>query len=137
MSEGNINCKLKYSVSDTGRGITKEKRSTLFKFLDPQNYLNQDLNSEGYQNTTSLAGTGLGISQKIAHQLNTNIEFTSTQGAGSTFWFTIDITDPFEPMNPESQNNIEFAREAVRKTRKELKSSRKPPVQLKKLWSKC
>ena len=28
-------CQIKYTVSDTGRGITKEKKQTLFKFLDP------------------------------------------------------------------------------------------------------
>ena len=33
MSSDKIHCQLKYSVSDTGRGITKEKKQELFKFL--------------------------------------------------------------------------------------------------------
>lgn len=41
--------------------------------------------------TTSLAGTGLGISQKIANKLGTNIEFKSTEGNGSTFWFVLKL----------------------------------------------
>ena len=49
--------------------------------------------------TTPLAGTGLGISQKIAFELGTKIEYTSTPKFGSSFWFTVKITAPYVPMN--------------------------------------
>ena len=56
--------------------------------------------------TTSLAGTGLGISQKIANMLGTKIEFTSTVNVGSTFWFTVDITDFYIPSDIPKKNSL-------------------------------
>ena len=82
-------CEIKYSVSDTGRGISKEKKQSLFKFLDPDTCKLQEDSKQ--EETTQLAGTGLGISQKIMEKLGTKIEYTSTLGIGSTFWFTLKI----------------------------------------------
>ena len=84
---------LKYTVSDTGRGISKEKRDALFKFLDPTMFNSKTFSLESQPGTTSLAGTGLGISQKIAHQLGSTIEFTSTLSVGSTFWFVVGVNE--------------------------------------------
>ena len=41
--------------------------------------------------TTKLAGTGLGISHKIANALNSQIKFTSNVGTGSRFWFKLEV----------------------------------------------
>ena len=41
--------------------------------------------------TTKLAGTGLGISQRIAHKLGSEVKVSSTVGVGSKFWFEICI----------------------------------------------
>jgi len=41
--------------------------------------------------TTPLAGTGLGISQRIATKIGSKIQFKSAEGNGSSFWFIIDI----------------------------------------------
>lgn len=54
--------------------------------------------------TTNLAGTGLGISQKIAQKLGSKIQFTSAVDSGSNFWFVVDIVDGFVP-NPEVSNS--------------------------------
>ena len=86
---------MKYSVSDTGRGISKQKKKELFQFLDPEMYQYYDLTSTNEPETTSLGGTGLGISQKIAKEFGSKLEFTSTLNVGSTFWFTIDISEVF------------------------------------------
>lgn len=98
---------MKYSVSDTGRGISKQKRQELFKFLDclDDKYLNSD--DPGEPETTSLAGTGLGISQKIAKELGTVIEYISAVGIGSTFWFTMKVDEIYGSIpnfRNESQN---------------------------------
>lgn len=98
---------MKYSVSDTGRGISKQKRRELFKFLDglDDKYLNCENPSE--PETTSLAGTGLGISQKIAKELGSYIDYTSTVDIGSTFWFTMKIDEIYGAIphiQKESQN---------------------------------
>jgi signal transduction histidine kinase len=126
---------IKYSVSDTGRGISKDKKSTLFKFLDPDNYrgINQD-------ETTPLAGTGLGISQRIAEQLDTKIEFTSTLGISTTFWFTIDIKDSYVPHESSKFDELELIKEEVKNKRRDsIKSARRSGSSPKKSYSqkKC
>ena len=90
---------IKYTVADTGIGITEEKKRTLFKFLDSDNFRDVDIEKSSKISTTPLAGTGLGISQKIAFELGTKIEYTSTPKFGSSFWFTVKITAPYIPMN--------------------------------------
>ena len=104
-SNNNIHYQIKYTVSDTGCGISKEKKLLLFKFLDPINSLvNSKTSLE--PTTTSLAGTGLGISQKIANMLGTKIEYISTVNVGSTFWFSVDITDKFVPIERKEEKSI-------------------------------
>ena len=79
-------------MSDSGWGISEKKKHTLFKFLDPN--LWDEINSQdGNEQTTPLAGTGLGISQKIAMQIGTTINFKSTEGNGSSFWFELEIDE--------------------------------------------
>lgn len=89
ISSPNINevkNKFKIAVSDSGCGIPEHKKRSLFKFLDPN--LGK-INSK--HSTTPLAGTGLGISQKIALELGTKLEFKSTEGNGTSFWFVLDV----------------------------------------------
>ena len=103
---------IKYTVSDTGWGISKSKRKSLFKFLG--NAENSDNPENNLQpSTTSLAGTGLGISQKIANMLGTNIEYTTAVNVGSTFWFTINITDLFVPIERKNDGDISISFEEV------------------------
>lgn len=90
---GNMS-EIKYTVSDTGIGITNEKKRTLFKFLDSDNYRELDIYDNNKASTTPLAGTGLGISQKIAFELGTKIEYSSTSKVGSSFWFKVIINSP-------------------------------------------
>ena len=134
--ENSSHCYIKYTVSDTGRGISKEKKQTLFKFLDPNCYKNSDLINSREPMTTSLAGTGLGISQKIANMLGTRIEYTSTVNVGSTFWFTVEITDFYVPSDIPKNRLLRYSHyysiifisyfSVQRAKRSPLKSSRKP-----------
>jgi hypothetical protein len=64
----------------------EKNENNLFKFLDFSKFkdsfhINNGINTD----STKLAGTGLGISQKIAKQLNSKIQFTSIVGSGSKF----------------------------------------------------
>jgi len=79
---------IKFSVSDTGIGIAKERRENLLVFLDPSNYKNAE---DGIAATPKLAGTGLGISQKIMNMLGSQIELISAEGSGTIFWFKLKI----------------------------------------------
>ncbi|MDR2181025.1 MAG: response regulator [Synergistaceae bacterium] len=79
--------RLRFSVSDTGIGMTQEQMGRLFNAFQ--------------QADASIAsrygGTGLGltISQKIVEQMNGHIHVVSEPGKGSTFIFDVEIArDP-------------------------------------------
>lgn len=74
---------VRFAVSDSGSGITRKRRKTLFKFLQP------DVHKVGDTVSNQLAGTGLGIGQKIAKELGSEIKFISTVDSGSRFWFEV------------------------------------------------
>lgn len=69
--------KLLFYVSDTGCGIEKEIKDTVFK-----RFVKLDSFAQG-------TGLGLSISQMIVEKLNGEIGVESEKGKGSTFWFTL------------------------------------------------
>jgi PAS domain S-box-containing protein len=73
--------RVKFTVSDTGVGITPEQRGRVF-----QSFMQGDLST-----TRRYGGTGLGlaISQHLVARMGGDIDFESEPGRGSTFWFTV------------------------------------------------
>ncbi len=75
--------KIRFSICDTGIGISKEFQNKIF-----EEFFQTDIS-----NTRDYSGAGLGLSicQNIAKILNTKIELKSKLGEGSEFYFIVDI----------------------------------------------
>ncbi|MCG8701032.1 MAG: HAMP domain-containing histidine kinase, partial [Bacteroidales bacterium] len=76
----------KFSVIDTGCGIKQELQNQLF--LTRIKHSND--------NNTAVSGFGLMVSKKLITAHRGSINFSSKQGSGSTFWFTIPKKSSYE-----------------------------------------
>lgn len=74
---------LRISISDTGKGLTTEQQSRLFKPFD----------RAGAENS-HIPGTGLGlvIAKDLIERMNGSIGFESEVGKGSCFWIQVPIS---------------------------------------------
>ncbi|MCF8233996.1 MAG: response regulator [Bacteroidales bacterium] len=80
ISEEDKKIKLKFSVIDTGIGISEEGRKRLFKSFSQL--------SESTQRKFGGTGLGLAISKNLTQLMEGEIGVKSQEGKGSTFWFT-------------------------------------------------
>ena len=82
-------------VTDTGPGIAKELQENLF---EPFERLGREAGQiEG-------TGIGLSITKKIVEVLGGNIDFTSEQGVGSSFWIDIPMIEKRDSLTSDIQS---------------------------------
>ena len=86
---------LEFAVSDTGIGITEERRRRLFQYFSQ----GDSSFSKKYGGT----GLGLAISKKLAELLGGTIWFESEADRGSTFYFTTVFAFGQSPPQPEAE----------------------------------
>jgi hemerythrin-like metal-binding protein len=78
--------KILFSVSDTGRGISKENKDTIFKSF----YQVEESDKENQ----SGVGLGLAVTKSILKRMKGDIEVSSELGKGSSFTISIDLKIP-------------------------------------------
>lgn len=97
--------KLKFSVSDTGIGISKKAQQNLFETFQQAD------------STTSrtYGGTGLGLSicKKLAQSMNGDIKLVSTLGVGSTFIVELPLSTPDQQILASNDNLMYAGKRAI------------------------
>ena len=85
LSEGETRKKynIRFEISDTGVGISKEDQSRIFETFERAD----KIRNRGIEGT----GLGLAISNKLANLLGTEIKVKSQPEMGSSFWFDIEL----------------------------------------------
>jgi PAS domain S-box-containing protein len=92
--------KLRFSVTDTGVGISQEMQGRIFESFTQ---------ADG-STTRKYGGTGLGttISKQIAELMGGEIGLESEENAGSTFWFTAVFQRQLESRAEEEIEGVEL-----------------------------
>lgn len=86
------NDRLKISITDTGFGLDEEQLSHLFHAFDRAGAQFSDI--EG-------TGIGLVLSKKLIETMGGTVGVTSKKGAGSTFWFEVNLAKETDSIQPK------------------------------------
>lgn len=97
---------IRFEVSDTGIGISPDKQHLLFQeFSKIAGSVRSELGS---------SGLGLSICKRLIEAMGGSIGVQSTPGFGSTFWFTIPVTEARAPEDGPQARPIAQPKHAAR-----------------------
>jgi PAS domain S-box-containing protein len=112
---------LRFTVQDTGMGISDDQQTHLFSaFTQADSTINRRFGG---------TGLGLSISQQLVNLMGGELQLESVMGEGSRFWFVLSLQRNVELVNvPSSLDNFKFlivddssaAREALKITARSL-----------------
>ena len=102
------NVKIRFSVTDTGLGIPREKQSMIFESFTL---------TEDWSTRKRYGGSGLGvtISRQLAELMGGQLEVKSEEGGGSTFWFTVVLKKHTEGL-PSAVCSGEVSKQRISRT---------------------
>jgi two-component system sensor histidine kinase/response regulator len=107
VEDGSDNVTLRFEVTDTGPGISKEAQGRIF-----ENFSQADGST-----TRKHGGTGLGlaISKQLVEMMGGEMRVESTPGVGSTFWFAVrfDKAEVQTDAEPIFRNKLEGVRALI------------------------
>jgi len=104
--ETDTHARVRFSVTDTGIGIPREQRGRLFK----------PFTQVDSSTTRKYGGTGLGlaISKRLVEMLGGKIDFESSEGEGTTFWFSLDLEKLAAGESPPEISDLKASNEPSR-----------------------
>lgn len=85
------NSSLKLTITDTGKGIAKDRQALVFTAFER---LGQERHVEG-------TGIGLSISKRLIEAMGGTIDFASTEGQGTSFWIELPLSN-----NEKNRHNV-------------------------------
>jgi HPt (histidine-containing phosphotransfer) domain-containing protein len=93
---------VKFLIKDTGIGIAEDKKAFVFK----------PFSQVDSSPTRKYGGVGLGltISKRIVEKMGGTVGFESTEGEGSSFWFTARFEIPNQSESSESDAPVNINR---------------------------
>ena len=100
LSDNEKETQMKFSVSDTGIGVTKEQQKKIFVAFSQADVST----SREYGGT----GLGLSISGKLIDLMDSELKITSVKDKGSTFFFTLTLKKPKSATKRDVENMSAF-----------------------------